>query len=150
MLRDEKTYWVNLTTKHVVGSASGNTETGTTTDTATGDNSQHNADGDVAATTAGKEVVTLMMTVFVTRGACSGGWEGPGYEPFLQTGRFVGSGLGYVPTLLFTHCLCRSEDTLNAVDPFNRVSMPWEVNDPTHGIGKKLLIERWFNSSKPY
>ena len=66
MLRDEKTYWVNLTAKHVVGSASGDTETDTATDTATGDNAQHNVDGDVAATTSGKQKMAVMMTMFIT------------------------------------------------------------------------------------
>ena len=31
-------------------------------------------------------------------------------------------------------CQCLSEETLKAVGPFYRVSMPGELNDPTHGV----------------
>ena len=31
-------------------------------------------------------------------------------------------------------CLCLSDETLSAVDPFYLVSMPGEVKDPTQGV----------------
>ena len=36
---------------------------------------------------------------------------------------------------MFTsHCLCLSEETLKAGDPFYLVSMPGEIKDPTQGV----------------
>ncbi|KAI0227500.1 hypothetical protein LSAT2_022024 [Lamellibrachia satsuma] len=50
VLRNETTYWTNLTAPHFVGAE---TVTDTATDSATGDSSQQDMDSDVAAATAG-------------------------------------------------------------------------------------------------